>query len=313
MVPPGDLTKWGHDPFNPIIKNDLLYGRGAADMKASLAVQVISAIEFVKKNPSHEGTIAFLITSDEEGSAHNGTKKALNYLHKNNPNLNINYALIGEPSSVNELGDTIKIGRRGSLSGILSVQGIQGHVAYPHRALNPFHLIAPVLADLTKHEFDQGNQNFPPTCLQFTDFDFGVGADNVIPGSFEAKFNLRFSPLQTEESIKATFAQFFSIHEIPLNQYNINWRLSGLPFYTQPQSKLVKTVETCIKEITGLNTELSTSGGTSDGRFFALYGAEVVELGPINESIHKINECVKIDDLTTLERVYEEIFSQLLL
>lgn len=312
VVPPGDLSKWQHDPFTPIVENGFLYGRGAADMKASLAVQIISAIEFVNKNPTHSGTIAFLITSDEEGCAKNGTKKALEYLYTSQPNLVIKYALIGEPSSVNKLGDMVKIGRRGSLSGILTVPGIQGHVAYPQRALNPFHCVAGVLADLIKHEFDQGNQKFPPTSLQFTDIDFGVGADNVIPGEFTAKFNLRFSPLQTEQSIQAVFTQYFSQHDFNLEQYHINWRLSGLPFYTNPNSKLIQAVSTSIEKITGMAPELSTSGGTSDGRFFALYGTEVVELGPLNDTIHKINERVNIDDLIQLQKIYQHIFNFIL-
>ncbi len=312
VVPPGDLSAWESPPFEPVIKNNFLYGRGAADMKASLAVQVLSAIEFVKKNPIHQGTIAFLITSDEEGTAKNGTKKALAHLFEQNPSLKIEYALIGEPSSVNKLGDMIKIGRRGSLSGILSVQGIQGHVAYPQRALNSFHLAAAALGDLVKHEFDQGNQDFPPTSLQFTDIDFGVGADNVIPGNFSAKFNLRFAPMQTEESIQAVFADIFSRHKLTPNQYNITWRLSGLPFYTKPDSKLISAVQASIKHVTDITAELSTSGCTSDGRFFALYGADVVELGPTNETIHKINERVNIDELEQLNKIYAEIFSRLL-
>lgn len=312
VVPPGDLATWEHPPFEPLIKNNFLYGRGAADMKASLAVQVLSAIEFVKKNPIHKGTIAFLITSDEEGSAKNGTKKALAYLHEKNTNLKIQYALIGEPSSVNKLGDMIKIGRRGSLSGILTVQGIQGHVAYPQRALNPFHIIAAPLTDLIQHKFDQGNQDFPPTSLQFTDIDFGVGADNVIPGTFTAKFNLRFSPIQTQESIETVFNTIFSKHKLSADHYQINWRLSGQPFYTKSDSKLISTVQTSIKNITGLTPELSTSGGTSDGRFFALYGTEVVELGPTNDTIHKINERVNLDELEQLNKIYAEIFEKLL-
>lgn len=312
VVPTGDLSKWDHDPFDPIIKNDFLYGRGAADMKASLAVQVISAIEFVKNNPNHTGTLAFLITSDEEGNAKNGTQKALTHLFEQNPNLTIHYALIGEPSSVNTFGDMIKIGRRGSLTGVLTVQGIQGHVAYPQRALNPFHIASAALAKLINHEFDKGNQDFPPTSLQFTDINFGVGADNVIPGSFTAKFNLRFSPIQTEQSIKNTFTEILSQNNLTPNQYELSWRLSGLPFYTKPESKLIAAVKTSIEKITGITPELSTTGGTSDGRFFALYHTEVVELGPINETIHKINERVNIHDLTQLQKIYQNIFEIML-
>lgn len=313
VVPPGDLRDWEHPPFEPVIKNGCLYGRGAADMKSSLAVQIISAIEFVKKNPLHKGTLSFLITSDEEGNAKNGTQKVLNYLFEKNPNLKIHYAIIGEPSSVEKLGDMIKIGRRGSLSGILSVQGIQGHVAYPQRALNPFHLAAGALADLIQYEFDKGNENFPPTSLQFTELNFGVGADNVIPGNLTAKFNLRYSPMQTEENIKQIVTQIFFQNNLTSSQYHINWRLSGLPFYTPKNSKIISAVVSSIKKITGLTSELSTSGGTSDGRFFALYGTEVVELGPKNETIHKINEHVNIDDLTQLQQIYEHIFNALLL
>lgn len=312
VVPAGDVNLWNNPPFEPYIKNGFLYGRGAADMKGSLAVQVLSAIEFVKKNPNHLGTLAFLITSDEEGSAKNGTKKALTHLFEKNPDLKIDYAVIGEPSSVEKLGDTIKIGRRGSLSGILTVQGIQGHVAYPHRAKNPFHLISSALSDLIKHKFDEGNQDFPPTSLQFTDITFGVGADNVIPGLFTANFNLRFSPIQTEDSIKAVFTTFFAQHLIAPENYHINWRLSGLPFYTKPDSKIVAAVQSSIQTITSITPELSTSGGTSDGRFFALYGTEVVELGPINDTIHQVNERVNIDDLTQLQKIYLQIFNQML-
>lgn len=313
VVPAGDLSLWHNAPFEPYIKNGFLYGRGAADMKGSLAVQVLSAIEFIKKNPNHLGTLAFLITSDEEGSAKNGTKKALASLYENNPDLKIQYAIIGEPSSVEKLGDTIKIGRRGSLSGILTVQGIQGHVAYPHRANNPFHLISNALSDLVKYKFDEGTQDFPPTSLQFTDMTFGVGADNVIPGLLTANFNLRFSPMHTDDSIKAIFTNIFSQNNIPSKNYNINWRLSGLPFYTKPSNKIVTAVQSCIQSITSLTPELSTSGGTSDGRFFALYGTEVVELGPINDTIHQVNERVNIEDLIQLQKIYLQIFNQILI
>lgn len=313
VVPAGDISLWHTSPFEPYIKNEFLYGRGAADMKGSLAVQVLSAIDFVKKNPNHSGTLAFLITSDEEGTAKNGTKKALAYLFEKNPDLKIHYAIIGEPSSVEKLGDTIKIGRRGSLSGVLTVQGTQGHVAYPQRANNPFHLISHTLSDLIKYKFDEGNQDFPPTSLQFTDIQFGVGADNVIPGLFSANFNLRFSPIQTDDSIKAIFTTIFSQNNILPEQYNINWRLSGLPFYTHPNSKIVMAVQSAIQATTSLTPELSTSGGTSDGRFFALYGTEVVELGPINDTIHQVNERVNIDDLIQLQKIYLQIFNQILI
>lgn len=313
VVPAGNMSLWNSAPFEPYVKNGFLYGRGAADMKGSLAVQVLSAIEFVKKNPNHLGTLAFLITSDEEGSAKNGTKKALAHLFEKNPDLKIDYALIGEPSSVEKLGDTIKIGRRGSLTGILTVQGIQGHVAYPHRANNPFHLVSCALSDLIKYKFDEGNQDFPPTSLQFTDIAFGVGADNVIPGLLTANFNLRFSPMHTDDSIKAIFANVFSQNNIPSENYNINWRLSGLPFYTKSNSKIVIAVQSSVQAITSITPELSTSGGTSDGRFFALYGTEVVELGPVNQTIHQVNERVNIDDLVQLQKIYLQIFNQMLI
>ncbi len=313
VVPPGELSQWEYDPFEPTIKNGFLYGRGAADMKASLAVQVISAIEFIKQHPEHVGTLAFLITSDEEGHAKNGTQKVLTYLFEKNPNFKIHYALIGEPSSVSQLGDTIKIGRRGSLTGLLTVKGIQGHVAYPQLALNPFHLISRALTEFISYSFDQGNQDFPPTSLQFTDINFGLGADNVIPGKFSAGFNLRFSPMQTADNIQAIFTQILAQNNLLTPEhYTLTWRLSGLPFHTPPQSKLILAVQAAIQHITGIMPILSTSGGTSDGRFFALYGTEVVELGPLNDTIHKINERVNIAELSQLQKIYTHIFNQVL-
>lgn len=309
VVPPGNLEQWETNPFTPIIKNGMLYGRGAADMKGSLAAMVTAAIQYVENNPNHKGTLAFLITSDEEGSAQNGTKAALAQLNEANQNLKIDWCVVGEPSSDRELGDTIKVGRRGSLSGILTVKGIQGHVAYPHLASNPLHTALPALSKMVTTELDNGNALFPPTSLQITQIHFGVNADNVIPGEMTVYFNLRFSPESTENEIKKKISGYFS--DLNLN-FDIQWRLSGLPFLTNKESPVINALMRAVHKVLNRTPQCSTAGGTSDGRFFAPMGTEVVEIGPVNRTIHKINECVQVSDLVQLEQIYFEVMSQLL-
>lgn len=307
VVPTGPLTAWDSPPFQPEIRDGRLYGRGAADMKGSIAAFVIAAENFVREHPEHQGSIAMLITSDEEGPSKHGTVKVVETLEARHEK--ITWCLVGEPSSSQQLGDIIKNGRRGSLNAKLTVHGKQGHVAYPQLADNPIHRVAPALAELAAEVWDHGNEFFPPTSFQISNLNAGTGANNVIPGSLEALINFRFSTELTEEEIKQRTTKILNKH---LKNYYLEWSLSGQPFLTA-QGKLVAATVKAIQETLNIETELSTSGGTSDGRFIAPTGAEVLELGPCNASIHQINEWVNINDLSKLTSIYQRILEILLL
>ena len=306
VVPPGPLDKWDTPPFEPTIRDGLLYGRGAADMKGSLAAMLVAVERFVTSNPQHQGSIAFLITSDEEGPFINGTPKVVETLEARNEK--ITWCLVGEPSSTERLGDVVKNGRRGSITGDLLVKGIQGHVAYPHLGRNPIHQAAPALAELASTVWDQGNAFFPPTSFQIPNISAGTGASNVIPGELQVQFNFRFSTELTAEQIKERVRAILDRHGL---EYDLTWTLSGHPFLTSA-GDLVEATVAAIEEVQGFSPELSTSGGTSDGRFIAPTGAQVIELGPLNATIHKLNECVKVADLDTLADVYTAILRRLL-
>jgi succinyl-diaminopimelate desuccinylase len=306
VVPTGPLADWDNDPFKPTIKGGYLYGRGAADMKGSIAAMLTACERFVAEHDNHTGSIAFLITSDEEGPSVNGTVKVVEQLETRGEK--INWCLVGEPSSQNQTGDIIKNGRRGSLCGVLTIKGQQGHVAYPQLADNPIHRAAPALSELTGIEWDQGNAFFPPTTFQISNIQAGTGAENVIPGSIELSFNLRFSTESTADSLKSRVTAILDSHQL---DYDIQWRLSGQPFLT-PAGELVDAARKAIQSHVGITTVLSTSGGTSDGRFIAPTGAQVVELGPVNATIHQTNECVNTAELDKLSDIYEEILKQLL-
>ena len=306
VVPTGPLEKWDSDPFKPEIRDDRLYGRGAADMKGSVAAFITAIEAFVAEHPNHGGSIALLITSDEEGIAIDGTVKVVEALNARNES--IDYCIVGEPTCVETLGDTIKNGRRGSLSGTLTVKGIQGHIAYPHLAKNPIHLAAPAIAELARTKWDEGNEYFPPTTWQISNINGGTGATNVIPGEVMMLFNFRFSTASTVESLKAR------VHEILDRQnidYDLRWELSGKPYLT-PRGNLVEAISGAIKTVTGIEPQLSTSGGTSDGRFIADICPQVVEMGPRNATIHKINEYVEIKDLEQLPEIYRLTLENLL-
>ncbi len=306
VVPTGPESQWQKPPFEPIIEDDMLYGRGAADMKGSLASMVVACEEFVAKHPDHKGRIAFLITSDEEGPALNGTVKVIEWLEERNEKMT--WCLVGEPSSTSKTGDTIKNGRRGSLGCWLTVNGVQGHVAYPHLADNPIHRIAPALAELSAEHWDNGNDFFPATSFQVSNFNSGTGATNVIPGEVNVIFNFRFSTEVTEQQLRERTEAILDKHQL---NYDIDWRLSGLPFLTA-EGKLVDAAVESIQATAGFATELSTAGGTSDGRFIAPTGAQVVELGPVNATIHKVDECVRASDLNLLTDIYCGILQRLL-
>lgn len=306
VVPTGPLDQWHSDPFRPEIRDGLLYGRGAADMKGSLAAMVTAVERFVAQHPDHKGSIGFLITSDEEGPSINGTVKVVEHLEQRQEK--IEWCLVGEPSSNQRMGDVIKNGRRGSLNGRLTIHGKQGHVAYPHLAANPVHLFAPALKELTGIEWDQGNEFFPATTFQIANLNAGTGAENVIPGSLEVMFNFRYCTETTDTELKQRVEEILQRHNL---DYEIQWRLSGLPFVT-PRAELVQAATSAIHEVLGFDTQLSTSGGTSDGRFIAPTGAQVVELGPLNATIHQINECVSVQDLDDLSTIYTAILKQLL-
>lgn len=306
VVPTGPLTQWDSDPFKPEIRDGLLYGRGAADMKGSLAAMVTACERFVASHPDHRGSIAFLITSDEEGPSINGTVKVVEALEARNEKMD--YCLVGEPSSTQRVGDTIKNGRRGSLNGVLTVRGIQGHVAYPQHSRNPVHESAAALAELAAQEWDKGNAFFPPTTFQISNISAGTGATNVIPGELEVVFNFRFSTESTEAGLKERVKTILNRHGL---DYSIDWSLSGNPFLTA-EGALVDAAREAIKDIAGIDTKLSTSGGTSDGRFIAPTGSQVLELGPINATIHQRNECVSVDELDILSDYYEKILEKLL-
>jgi succinyl-diaminopimelate desuccinylase len=305
VVPTGPVNQWKHDPFTPTIDNGKLYGRGAADMKSSIAAMVC-ACESVLPTQKLRGSIGFLITSDEEGPSINGTVKVIEHLE--NRNEKIDWCLVGEPSSTNHVGDVIKNGRRGSISGNLTIHGTQGHIAYPHLADNPVHRFAPALNALVNEAWDEGNEFFPPTTFQISNIHAGTGANNVIPGDLDIMFNFRFSTALTADEIKQRTHALLDAHNL---KYTLEWTLSGHPFLT-PGGELVRAALAAIKAVTGQDSELSTAGGTSDGRFIAPTGAQVAELGPINASIHKIDEHVDIDQLDELYEIYRHIIIDLL-
>ncbi len=306
VVPTGPLESWTSDPFRPEVRDGHLYGRGAADMKSSLAAFVTAIERFVGEHPRHPGSIALLLTSDEEGPARDGTVRVVETLKARAER--IDYCIVGEPTSVKRLGDMIKNGRRGSLSGSVTVKGAQGHVAYPHLARNPIHLFAPALAELAKTTWDEGNEYFPPTTWQVSNIKAGTGATNVIPGEIQAQFNFRFSPESSVEQLKQRFTGILDSHQL---DYRIDWSLSGNPFMTR-RGKLVDAVERAIRSVAGITPELSTTGGTSDGRFIADICDEVVELGPVNASIHKIDENIAVSDIDDLSRIYHQIICNVL-
>ena len=306
VVPPGPLDEWASAPFDPVIRDGYLYGRGAADMKSSIAAMVTACERFMVEHADHRGSIAFLITSDEEGPSVNGTVKVIETLQARNEQ--IDWCLVGEPSSKEQTGDIIKNGRRGSLNGILEIRGKQGHVAYPQLADNPIHRAAPALAELAAVEWDAGNEFFPPTTFQISNIKAGSGTENVIPGLLQVLFNLRFSTESTAASIQSRVEEILTRHRL---DYELNWKLSGAPFLT-PAGELVDAARSAIQSTAGLEPRLSTSGGTSDGRFIAPTGAQVLELGPVNATIHQINECVNIAELDRLTAIYEKILKQLL-
>ncbi len=307
VVPPGADDEWNSDPFEPTIRDGDLYGRGSADMKSGLAAMIVALEEFIASHADHDGSLAMLITSDEEGTARDGTLKVVEALQARGEK--IQWCVLGEPSSQASLGDVVRVGRRGSLSGMLKVHGVQGHVAYPQLADNPIRRFAPILAELHTIEWDKGNEHFPPTSFQVVDISAGIGFPNVTPGELTARFNLRYSTEWDHERLKTRVHEVFDAHDV---NYELNWHLSGEPFLTQP-GKLTDAVVSAVKEITGNAPELSTGGGTSDGRFISPAGTDVVELGPVNASIHKVNEHVRIDDVITLTSMYRRIMELLLL
>jgi succinyl-diaminopimelate desuccinylase len=306
VVPSGPLDEWRTNPFEPVIRDGLLYGRGAADMKSGLAAMLTASEEFVGQYPQHRGTIAFLITSDEEGPSVDGTRRVVEVLRERQEK--IDWCLVGEPSSENALGDTIKIGRRGSLSGRLTVHGVQGHIAYPQFADNPVHALAPALAELAARVWDQGNEHFQPTTFQVSNISAGTGAPNVIPGELRARFNLRFSTEQTIDGLKAIVEEILARHQV---KHSLEWFISGHPFLTTP-GRLSQAAAQAVHEQLQIHPKLTTGGGTSDGRFIAPMGAQVIELGVINESIHKVNECVRIEDIDRLHAIYRRTLELLL-
>jgi succinyl-diaminopimelate desuccinylase len=306
VVPPGDLGQWQSDPFRPVVRDGLLFGRGSADMKGSLAAMTAAAIEFVDRHPAHRGSIAFLITSDEEGSARDGTLKVVEAL--TNRGEQIDWCVIGEPSCSERLGDTIRIGRRGSLTGFLTVRGIEGHVAYPQRARNPIRDFAPVITELFNQPLDAGNEFFPPSSFQIVRIEAGEGAPNVIPGKLEARFNFRYSTVWTYQRLQEHVEALFRHHGL---NYELRWHLSGEPFLT-PVGPLVNGVAAAVESVTGIRPELSTGGGTSDGRFIAPTGTHVVEFGAVNASIHKVNEHVALADIDRMKAVYVAILERML-
>ena len=306
VVPPGPLDRWDSPPFEPTIRDGKLYGRGTADMKGGVACFVTALERFIAKHPDHHGSIAMMITSDEEGIATNGVVKVIEVLEKRNEK--IDWCLVGEPSSDKKLGDVIRVGRRGSLCAKLTVHGIQGHVAYPEIAENPIHAFAPALKELTEEVWDNGNAFFPPTSLQVSNINSGTGAENIIPGELEIQFNLRFCTELNKETIKQRTTAIFDKYDF---KYDLQWRLSGNPFLTEGGA-LIDAAHVAIKKVTGFETMDDTGGGTSDGRFIAPTGSEVIELGPLNESIHKINENVGVEDLEILSDIYEAMLVELL-
>ena len=306
VVPTGPVEQWHSDPFQPTIRDGMLYGRGAADMKTSIAAFVVAVEEFLAKNPDHPGSIGLLITSDEEGVAVDGTVKVVEALQARNEL--IDYCIVGEPTSNKVVGDMIKNGRRGSLSGKLIIKGVQGHIAYPHLVKNPIHLVAPAVADLAAIEWDQGNEYFPPTSWQISNFNSGTGATNVVPGHAEILFNFRFSTASTEQGLKDRVHAVLDQHGL---EYDLEWEFSGKPYLT-PKGTLVEAISEAIEQAYGVTPELSTSGGTSDGRFIADICPQLIEFGPLNATIHKINECVGVADIDPLKDTYRITLEKLL-
>ena len=306
VVPTGPLDQWSSDPFVPSIRDGLLYGRGAADMKASLAAFVTATEAFVAAHPKHTGSIAFLLTSDEEGDATDGTVAVTEVLKARGEQMDC--CIVGEPTAVSTLGDTVKNGRRGSLSGKLTVKGIQGHIAYPHLAKNPIHMVAPAIAELASTVWDEGNAHFPPTTWQISNIHAGTGANNVIPGTVDILFNFRFSTASTAEGLKNRLEDTLKRHGV---YYDIAWTLGASPFLTA-EGSLVDAARSAIRDELGIATELSTTGGTSDGRFIAQICPQVIEIGPVNASIHKIDECVAVEALPQLSGIYRRILEKLL-
>ena len=305
VVPSGPASSWSQPPFEPTVVDGQLYGRGAADMKGSLAAMLVAVERFVDEHPDHSGRIAFLITSDEEGVATNGTVKVVQWLQ--DQNITPDYCLVGEPSSTAKCGDVIKNGRRGSLGCTMTVKGLQGHVAYPHLGRNPIHLAAPALAELASESWDQGNEFFPATSFQISNINGGTGATNVIPGELEVMFNFRFSTEVTDGQLRQRTEAILDGHGL---DYELTWNLSGQPFLT-PEGELVEAAVASIKQVTGMDTELSTAGGTSDGRFIAPMGTQVVELGPINATIHQIDENTNVAELDVLTDIYQALLQRL--
>ncbi|MGB3726702.1 MAG: succinyl-diaminopimelate desuccinylase [Glaciecola sp.] len=306
VVPTGPVDKWKHSPFLPTEEKGMLYGRGTADMKASLAAMLVATQRFVRDYPDHKGSIAFLITSDEEGPFINGTTKVIDTLEARNEK--IDYCIVGEPSSTAITGDIIKNGRRGSLTANLTVNGIQGHVAYPHLVKNPIHMLAPALTELTTTQWDEGNAFFPATSMQVSNITGGTGATNVVPGTVNVVFNFRFSTEVTADELQQRVHQILDKHKL---DYDLAWTVNGQPFLTE-SGPLVQSCVDAIKQVQNIETQLSTAGGTSDGRFIAPTGAQVVELGPENATIHKLNECVNIENVKQLEHVYYQVLVNLL-
>ncbi len=306
VVPPGPLEKWHSPPFSATVRDGALYGRGSSDMKSALAAMIIACQFFLQTHPQHSGSLGFMITSDEEGDATDGTVKIVEYLQQHS--IQPDWCLIGEASSQLELGDSIKVGRRGSLHGYLQVIGKQGHIAYPHLADNPIHRSFKALDELTHVTWDHGNEFFTPTSFQIYNIQADTGASNIIPGALTASFNFRFSPASTAESLKQRVHKVLDDHEI---NYKINWKLSGNPFFSPP-NKLAKACNQAVQKICGIEPDANTTGGTSDGRFIAALGCEIVELGPPSKHIHQINEHIKLDDLTQLTQIYLDILEHLL-
>jgi succinyl-diaminopimelate desuccinylase len=306
VVPSGPREEWRTEPFDPTIRDGVLYGRGAADMKAGLAAMIDAACEYVQANPGHPGTLAFLITSDEEGKAEHGTRRVMEWLASRGTH--IDWCIIGEPSCEQRLGDTVRIGRRGSLSGLLTVHGVAGHVAYPHLGRNPIRAFAPVLAEMHAQPLDAGNEFFPPSSLQVVRLESTGDAVNVTPGSLFTRFNIRYSTVWTHEQLKVHFQSLFDRHQL---DYTLDWHLSGAPFLTPP-GPLIDTIAAVVREQTGVTPALSTGGGTSDGRFIAPSGAQVVEFGALNGTIHKPNEALPVADLEVIRRVYGAAIPRLL-
>ena len=307
VVPSGPEASWKSPPFEPTINDGRLYGRGAADMKGSVAAMVVALEQFVSAHPDHSGRVGLLITSDEEGVAIDGVRKVIEHFRAKDER--IEFCVVGEPSAKERLGDLIRVGRRGSLSATLTVRGIQGHVAYPEKALNPIHAFGPALAELAAERWDEGNADFPPTSMQVSNLNAGTGANNVIPGTLTALFNFRYSTASRAEDLQARSEAILRKHGL---DFHIDWQLSGQPFLTSPGGKLRETVVTVCRDLCQLDPDQSTGGGTSDGRFIALLGTEVVEIGPVNATIHKVDECVAVHELERLPAIYQAVCERLL-